>query len=93
MLMENIYDFDLSFIEKRQNKDCDNAVLRVVSRLIKEQKRINEFINNIPSLGIEAKNFYTGVLSQRYSKSLFPAFKEIYRDYYGKPFENESVFR
>jgi hypothetical protein len=85
--------YPLSFIAKKENEDCNQAVLRVVDRLIKEQDRINDFINNVPGLSAKAKSFYAGLLDQRYSKGLLSVYKELYKDFHGKQFGAKAHLR
>lgn len=93
MFTENekkIYPFN--FISKKKNKDCNDAILRIVPRLIEGQNKINSFIKNISSLEQNSKDFYVEILNQRYTNGLLPVFKEIYKERYGKPYCQNSGY-
>lgn len=80
----------LSFILRRENRDCDDAILRIVSRMIRAQKEIRTLVDSAPGLETDSKRFYLDMLGTRYEKALLPAFKEIYRERYGREFDFEA---
>ena len=78
--------YPINYIMSRKNKECDDAVLRIVHKLEESQNEIESFINGISSLNEDFRKFYIAILHQRYSKALLPTFKEIYKERNGKSF-------
>lgn len=67
----NYYDF----INSLQNEDCNNALLRIYTRI--NLNEIKEFIDNVPLISDTRKTFYKTMIESRLEKILEPAFTKI----------------
>jgi len=67
----NYYDF----ISSMENKDCNNAILRILPKI--DVENINSFINDTPYITDLQKEFYKGYIKARYEKILFPTYRKL----------------
>ncbi len=63
------------FIESMQNKECNAAVRRIISRL--DLQKIFGLIDSIPVISLIQNQFYKAILQERYEKVLEPTYQKI----------------
>ena len=66
----------MTYINKMENKDCNNAIKRVFTKINIEE--IKKFIDNIECISNVRKEFYKKIIEQRY-KILSKVYKELSR--------------
>ena len=67
----NYYDF----ISSMENKDCNNAILRILPKI--DVENINSFINDTPYITDLQKEFYETYIKARYEKVLLPTYRKL----------------
>ena len=67
----NYYDF----ISSIENKDCNDAILRILPKI--DIELINSFIDNTPYISDLQKDFYKTYINARYEKILLPTYKKL----------------
>lgn len=67
----NYYDF----ISSTENKDCNNAILRILPKV--DIKKINSFIDDTPYISDLQKEFYKTYIKARYEKVLLPTNRKL----------------
>mgnify|MGYP003290456382 CR=1 FL=1 len=63
------------YIEKANNPDCNNALLKIYPKL--KQEKINEIIDNTPYITDLQKTFYKKIINERRKIILEPTFKQL----------------
>lgn len=67
----NYYDF----IASTENKDCNNAILRILPKV--DIEKINSFIDDTPYISDLQKEFYKTYIKARYEKVLLPTNRKL----------------
>ena len=67
----NYYDF----ISSTENKDCNNAILRILPKV--DIEKINSFIDDTPYISDLQKEFYKTYIKARYEKVLLPTCRKL----------------
>jgi len=67
----NYYDF----ISSTENKDCNNAILRILPKV--DIENINSFIDDTPYIADLQKEFYKKYIAARYEKILLPIYRKL----------------
>ena len=67
----NYYDF----ISSIENKDCNDAILRILPKI--DIELINSLIDNTPYISDLQKDFYKTYINARYEKILLPTYKKL----------------
>lgn len=67
----NYYDF----ISSMENKDCNDAILRILPKI--DIELINSFIDNTPYISDLQKDFYKKYIAARYEKILLPIYRKL----------------
>ena len=67
----NYYDF----ISSTENKDCNNAILRILPKV--DIENINSFIDDTPYIADLQKEFYKTYIKARYEKVLLPTCRKL----------------
>lgn len=64
-----------TFLFEAQNKECNNALIRVTPKINIES--INDFINNLEGISDLRKQFYKTMIAERYEKIILPAYEKV----------------
>lgn len=63
------------FINSGKVDDCNKALLRVYPKI--DFRKINDIIDNTPSISDIRKDFYKTILHERYEKILTPEYQKL----------------